>query len=420
MEMDVDWPFPKRRKVGCSSWWEAPEEADEETSALLWGLCDALEIYASATQGGASAVPEDAVAGSPHEAATLSQGRLRRGSPGSHGVVAFGSPSSSESGSGVDSPVGAGSGSSIHHRRPELSIAAPPIGQSAPRLNTTSPFVSPHLVTPPSPSPERSGNLSYAQTGGATSWSHASSASNSASCVVCPGSGQTPRPNASAPGNRGRVDGIRHKRVGNEPLLRTLTQLANTAASCVRSRRQLVSECQVHAPLLRVMLGPWARQPHVAERCCRLVHWLCARNTENREVIATHRNPSMSGDTHFSFVDAALSAAEMHPRSREVTGHAVRALAALLPCTRVSEELRRSQQRFLSCLMAAGEALDASAVRSVCRWLPGVSGQLRQARAAKKDAVEKAAVPGPELPVVAETVPQDTSDGEKDVEMDEL
>lgn len=167
----------------------------------------------------------------------------------------------------------------------------------------------------------------------------------------------------------GRVRGNSHD---GEPLLRTLTQLANAAAAGAAVRRQLVSECQVHVPLLRLMQGPWARLPHVAERCCRLLHWLCARAPENREALASYRSPcAFGGPRSVSFVDAALGAAEAHPGCREVLVHALRALAALLPCQRVREELLRSQQRLVACLARAGEeAQDASAVRAVSRWLP--------------------------------------------------
>lgn len=167
--------------------------------------------------------------------------------------------------------------------------------------------------------------------------------------------------------------------LATEPILRALTQLANAAASGAAVRQQLVVECQVHAPLLRLMLGPWGQEPLVAERCCRLLHWLCARAPENREILAAHCSPGASGVRSISFIDAVLGAAEAHFQRREVLAHALRALAALLPCPRVREELLRVRPRLLSCLALAGEALDAVAVRSVCRWLPGVSGQVRQA-----------------------------------------
>jgi len=168
--------------------------------------------------------------------------------------------------------------------------------------------------------------------------------------------------------------------MATEPILRALTQLANAAASGAAARQQLVVECQVHAPLLRLMLGPWGQEPLVAERCCRLLHWLCARAPENREILAVHCSPGASGARSISFIDAVLGSAEAHCQRREVLAHALRALAALLPCPRVREELLRVRPRLLSCLALAGEALDAVAVRSVCRWLPGVSGQVRQAR----------------------------------------
>eukprot|EP00930_Biecheleria_cincta_P103527 TRINITY_DN95528_c0_g1_i1.p1 TRINITY_DN95528_c0_g1~~TRINITY_DN95528_c0_g1_i1.p1 ORF type:complete len:280 (-),score=42.97 TRINITY_DN95528_c0_g1_i1:7-786(-) len=165
----------------------------------------------------------------------------------------------------------------------------------------------------------------------------------------------------------------------NEPLLRALTQLANAAATENGVRRQLVSECQVHAPLLRLMQSPWAQQPLVAERCCRLLHWLCARAPENREVLASHS--IFGGVRLLSFVDALLDVVEGHRQCREVLAHALRALAVLLPCPRVREELRRCQPRLLTCLaVALHEVLDVATVRAVCRWIPGLSGQVRQAR----------------------------------------
>merc|ERR1719440_2359833 len=166
-----------------------------------------------------------------------------------------------------------------------------------------------------------------------------------------------------------------------EPLLRALTQLANAAAAGASARRQLVAECQVQAPLLRLMQTSWAQQPLVMERCCRLLHWLCARAPENRETLAAHHSPCLrNGTRSVTFVDAVLGAVEAHACCREVLSHALRALVALLPCLRVREELLRVQQRLLSCLTLASEALDAGAVRAVCRWLPGVSSQVRRAR----------------------------------------
>ncbi|CAE8705907.1 unnamed protein product, partial [Polarella glacialis] len=99
-------------------------------------------------------------------------------------------------------------------------------------------------------------------------------------------------------------------------------------------------------------------------------------------VLASHYTPgSLGGARSVSFVDALLDAAEGHPQCREVLAHALRALAALLPCPRVREELRRTQTRLLTCLtLALEEALDVAAVRAVCRWLPGVSSEVRQAR----------------------------------------
>lgn len=166
-----------------------------------------------------------------------------------------------------------------------------------------------------------------------------------------------------------------------EPLLRALTQLANAAAAGAVARRQLVAECHVQAPLLRLMQTPWAQQPLVMERCCRLLHWLCARAPENREMLAAHHSPCLkNGARSVSFVDVVLGAVEAHACCREVLAHAFRALVALLPSLRVREELLRAQQRLLSCLTLASEALDTAVVRAVCRWLPGVSSQVRRAR----------------------------------------
>eukprot|EP00931_Biecheleriopsis_adriatica_P116234 TRINITY_DN91907_c0_g1_i1.p1 TRINITY_DN91907_c0_g1~~TRINITY_DN91907_c0_g1_i1.p1 ORF type:complete len:318 (-),score=67.47 TRINITY_DN91907_c0_g1_i1:8-961(-) len=263
-DMDIDYPYPKRQRIDTEArpWWEAPRVED---SSAIWGLCDALSLYASG-------------AGS----CSCSTG-LPPSSPGS--------PSAAETGSSLK----------------EAALLVSPV-------------------------------------------------------QVAAASAAAPRAAAS------------------EPLLRALTQLANAAAAGAGVRRQLVAECQVHAPLLRLMQGPWGRQPLVAERCCRLLHWLCARAPENREVLAAHY--SLCGVRSLSFVDALLDAAEGHHQCRDVMAHVLRALAALLPCPRVREDLQtRTQPRLLSCLtLALQEALDVAAVRAVCRWLPGLSGQVRQAK----------------------------------------
>merc|ERR1712176_198720 len=132
-------------------------------------------------------------------------------------------------------------------------------------------------------------------------------------------------------------------------------------AAGASARRQLVAECHVQAPLLRLMQTPWAQQPLVMERCCRLLHWLCARAPENREMLAAHHGPCLkNGARSVSFVDVVLGAVEAHACCRE--------------------ELLKAQQRLLSCLTLASEALDIAVVRAVCRWLPGVSSQVRRAR----------------------------------------
>jgi len=181
-----------------------------------------------------------------------------------------------------------------------------------------------------------------------------------------------------------------------EPLVRALTQLANAAASGSGVRRQLISDCQVHIPLLRLMQDPRAQLPLVVERCCRLLHWLCVGTPENRDVLGGYRGPSTgcsqgsrvgcgyrggsAESLGLSFVDAVLGAVEAHTRHREVIANAFRALVALLPCPRVQEDLLRTPTRFLACLTLGGEILDGAAVRSVCRWLPGISKSVRRTR----------------------------------------
>ena len=92
-----------------------------------------------------------------------------------------------------------------------------------------------------------------------------------------------------------------------EPLLRALTQLANIAARDGSVRRKLVSEHQVHAPLLRLMQGSLVVHPLVVMRCCRLVHWLCVGTPENREVlVAPGGGGTPRGRRLFVFVDAIL------------------------------------------------------------------------------------------------------------------
>jgi len=161
-----------------------------------------------------------------------------------------------------------------------------------------------------------------------------------------------------------------------EPLLRALTQLANAAASDTTARRQMVLDCEVQVPLLRLMQSSWACQSLVIERCCRLLHWLCSRTPANREVVVAHRGPAIGGAHSVSYVHCLLSLMEFH-HCREVLSHALRALAALMPCASARGELLQTQSRMLACLAVKGETLDASAIASVCRWFPGLSRQLR-------------------------------------------
>mmetsp|Transcript_42997 Transcript_42997/g.109299 ORF Transcript_42997/g.109299 Transcript_42997/m.109299 type:complete len:417 (-) Transcript_42997:7-1257(-) len=375
MEMEVDWPCTKRRRLGAvGPWWEAPEAIDEEVIALLLGLCDALALYASGAGQSGSSFPDE-IATASDSPAQKSLGRILRGSADSMLAGAhFWAPGSPDSASGAD--VGAASSMNAAFA-PGCGGRSGVAGKDPTIFNNTSQFsspactltVAPLRVAPPSPSPERSvsGQAVHTSQHWSAVFGHAGrfggcvgSSISVRSSVV--GMGGT-RCSSQERGGKGRC--------GSEPLLRTLTQLANAAAAGAAVRRQLVSECQVHAPLLRLMQGPWSHLPHVAERCCRLLHWLCARAPENREILAAHRSPcAFGGARSVSFVDAALGAAEAHPGCREVLAHALRALAALLPCPRAREELLRSQQRLLACLAHAGEALDASAVRAVCRWLP--------------------------------------------------
>ncbi|CAK0852757.1 unnamed protein product, partial [Prorocentrum cordatum] len=95
-----------------------------------------------------------------------------------------------------------------------------------------------------------------------------------------------------------------------------------------------------------------------------------------------------------------------------VLAHAMRALATLLPCPRVREELLRTQPQLLRCLALAGEALDVSAVRSVCRWLPGIPCRVWQApgRADAPRAAEGAWAPPSQEAAEAETEAQESDD----------
>lgn len=161
-----------------------------------------------------------------------------------------------------------------------------------------------------------------------------------------------------------------------EPLLRALTQLANAAAAGgLAARHRLVAECQVHAPLLRLMQPPWCRDSTVMLRCCRLLHWLAARAPDNRDVLATYRGPSAyaGGPRSISFVATVLAAVEAHQRNRELLGHALRALAVLLPCPAVREELARAPPKLLACVAPAAEVVDPATFRILCRWWPGAS-----------------------------------------------
>eukprot|EP00927_Polykrikos_kofoidii_P071707 TRINITY_DN67944_c0_g1_i1.p1 TRINITY_DN67944_c0_g1~~TRINITY_DN67944_c0_g1_i1.p1 ORF type:complete len:377 (-),score=70.21 TRINITY_DN67944_c0_g1_i1:57-1187(-) len=302
-QMEVDCPYPKRRRLAGSALWE--EEALQE-ECVLWTLCDAVALYASE-----SPVLHGSTAG------------FMEASGSRRGVGGFGELQQSA-------------------RVAAFAATAAPSPPALVSRTFSPPFDgSPlHEVPPASPSTVPS--------------------SASAACLSSASAGSLPM----------------------EPLLRALTRLANAAAAGTGVRRQLVAECQVHAPLLRLMQRPWALQPLVAERCLRLLHWLCTRSPENREVLAAFRGACVSnsgGARSVSFVEAVLGVTEVHPRCREVLAHALRALVALLPSPSVREELTRSQSRLLTCLVFAGEALDVTAVRAVCRWLPGLSGEVRRA-----------------------------------------
>lgn len=307
--MEVDPPSPKRRRVDANgSWWEAlPEDS------TLWGLCDALSLYASS-----------------HGAAPVEPGHRCCGSPSSDDAAPI-TPQRQPC------PAQPRTGRGLRRCRVGSSIS---IG------GTCGQFVDSGSVGSHVPSAPPAATTTVGRTNAASS------------------DAALPAPHANA-----------------EPLLRALTQLANAAAESTATRRQLVAQCQVHAPLLRLMQHPWAQQPLVIERCCRLLHWLCARAPENRETIASHRGACTGGGAQsVGFVDLVLGAAEAHPQRREVLAHAMRALHALLPCSRVRAEVLRCQPRLLKCLVLAWEVLDEVSVQAVCRWLPGISGQVRLAR----------------------------------------
>jgi len=373
--MEVDWPpSPKRRRVGplvsdvagggeCGRilLWEAPPQTLPEDSAL-WGLCDALMLYASGPGAGLGELGAEPT--HPHLRRGAELARSERSPPsdagreapgigvgGGGGVDRGGAPPLLQPGGGQAGGGGGcgGGGGSFAGGTDSLPLSLVPL-----------------LLDPAAPAP--ASPLAAATSLHQAVTHHASSAPP-----------QRPLQCAVGGGLGGGATGV-----ALEPLLRALTQLANAAAAGgTAARRQLVAECQVHAPLLRLMQDPWSEQPVVMERCCRLLHWLCARAPENREVLAAYRSPctARGGVRSVSFVDVVLSAVETHPRRREVIAHALRAIVALLPCLRVREELLRTQPRLLACLVLAGEAPDAAAaVRSVSRWLPGVSSQVRWAR----------------------------------------
>lgn len=307
--MEVDPPSPKRRRVDANgSWWEAlPEDS------TLWGLCDALSLYASS-----------------HGATPVELGHRCCGSPSSDDAAPI-TPQRQPL------PAQPSTGRGLRRCR---------VGSSTSTGGTCGPFADGGNIGGNVPSAPRTATTAVGTTNAASS------------------DAALPAPLATA-----------------EPLLRALTQLANAAAESTATRRQLVAQCQVHVPLLRLMQHPWAQQPLVIERCCRLLHWLCARAHENREAIASHRGACSGGNAQsVGFVDLVLGAAEAHPQRREVLAHAMRALHALLPCSRVRAEVLRCQPRLLRCLVLAWEVLDEVSVRAVCRWLPGISGQVRLAR----------------------------------------
>jgi len=361
--MEVDCPYAKRRKT-VGLWWEAPEILNEDVSALLWGLCDALTLYASGVGHIGGSVPEDAVSAAPARfphGASSGQGRF--GGPPTTFCCPPGSPDSASS----DSTSSGGCATLV----PSLGTLG---GCGGLRFCSSggSGGAAGNALQGQSPACSRRqplGQLGY----------HGGSCASNGSCIAGGvGHGCSSLSLGGLGGAGGGAAGTASRQRGVEALLRTLTQLANAAAAGAAARRHLVSECQVHAPLLRLMQGHWAQLAHVAERCCRLLHWLCAGNPENRDIVAAHRSPCALGGTRlFSFVDAALSIAEAHSSCRDVIAHVLRALAVLLPCPCVREELLRSQQRLLACLACAGGAADAAVLRAVRRWLPCLAGQLR-------------------------------------------
>jgi len=296
--MDIDWPFPKRRRVGVGSGlWGEPQTLPEDSA--LWGLCDALMLYANA-HGHAELCP------------LAEDGEGPRGGSG-------------------------------------------PAPQALSLLRPRSPLPPSPLNQPPSPLPS-------------------------------PGAGSAPPSPLS--GQRASGPGAVPGAPAPEPLLRALTQLANTGAACATTRRQLVVECQVHVPLLRLMQRPWGLQPLVAERCFRLLHWLGVRAPDSREVLGAHRSPcAVAGSARsVSFADAVLGAVEAHRNRSEVLAMAMRSLcSALLPCACVREELARAQPRLLTCLALSATSLDAATLRAMGRWMPGASSQVRKARGESPD-----------------------------------
>eukprot|EP00929_Paragymnodinium_shiwhaense_P076778 TRINITY_DN39522_c0_g2_i1.p1 TRINITY_DN39522_c0_g2~~TRINITY_DN39522_c0_g2_i1.p1 ORF type:complete len:402 (+),score=88.24 TRINITY_DN39522_c0_g2_i1:50-1255(+) len=317
--MEVDTPSPKRRRLGMHDFFEP-----QPTDSALWGLCDALAHYANDPQTPLSSLARSVPRSPLHQTSAGSSAHGGRG----FAMMSGGSSGSRSSCGGQASSSGSGSCAEVLEKLNTLALsrdAAAAFGGAG----SSRPYQAQATASPASPPANR-----------------------------------PPAPVSSS-----------------EPLLRTLTQMANAAAASAAARRVLVTECQVQAPLLRLMQQlPWSRQPVVMERSCRLLHWLCARTPENRAVLAAHRAACETsvGCRSVSFVDAVLETAETHSQCREVLAHALRALAALLPSPLVREELARTQPRLITCLVSAGELLDVAAVKAVCRWLPGMAGQLNE------------------------------------------
>jgi len=121
-------------------------------------------------------------------------------------------------------------------------------------------------------------------------------------------------------------DQVPNPALDSEPLLRALTQLANAASTERDMREALISDLQVHVPLVKILRLYWY-SPSVVERSCRLMFWLAHKHKPNQERLC--RETVGLGLRQYSAAECLSQSLAEHPEAWGVQHHAARALMAL-------------------------------------------------------------------------------------------